>query len=900
MKKLFSLITAISLLALCLPVYADSAEEPTQVTEFVGFESTFDNGFEEDGWTKSDAMQVEVDKDGRLKLWGNNQTDYIMHGLDENSGDIIYVSFEMQNTATGALKFSDGIDTQEIKYDRFNMLSGNPAGAFVRDADHNARRFQTADNYWSDPDTTHKYEIIYNFKDNEQKLYIDNVEASYYNSSANNITANGGVTVRGTALGDVYFFLTNVVDQYVPIYLDNVIVKRYPTYLEEQIAKINVYDANASATIEPLKPRIAYLDTIGEPISTEAKSKIELIESLSDAQDAFTPSLDNTYLIGAMEMFTLNDGITPKTIEVNGQAITENVDYYCNGNKYLFLGTNFSQAGTVPIVVTAQDDTKYLTKVDIREAKQKVIPVSDATQWIDGSNVEYVANWISGYYEDANKVLQVCYNPNASVTWNIGSEFAGRYKVEWFDINATHPNNNQYQQPSLNFEVKSTSGKYETSFNTTRDNSWHDMGTYIFAGNGEEYVKFSNATKLSTNPGERFFTECIRLTEVYDDEGFREEVLTLPGTLSISEGDVAGISKVVTVDESIKDRVDGIYIDGEAVVCDCDGNGRYLIPDEKMTEDEHSVYALVDGVKKTNTVTFTLIEPMHIAYGISQATKGVGVTETAGSGHSRNGVDAPAKKTMNEDGIIVPPEGTDLDDYIWVKWDIGTIAEGDYLVDAWLTKGYLAAAVKAEVVSNGGATTKVYHSLHANNHTNETPAFYTEAYFGNGEKIHFTGNGQEYIKIMLDDDYEMFTKICFLFDSIRLTPWYDMNSIYDEFYGDNVIELEGEPKLVKTEPGADGKDNTIYNQEIKSKYKMSKYGYTAFLALYDTASGKLLQAVKQDNIILYDGDNIMNTRYALGDSFDATGKTFKVFLWGGDEESMKPYLINVDGKTFSN
>lgn len=220
---------------------------------------------------------------------------------------------------------------------------------------------------------------------------------------------------------------------------------------------------------------------------------------------------------------------------------------------------------------------------------------------------------------------------------------------------------------------------------------------------------------------------------------------------------------------------------------------------------------------------------------------------------------------------------------MYVKWEIGNIEEGDYLVDTWLPAGWLGVECKVLVVSDGGAKETVYHSLHANNLA-ETVDMHTEFYLGNGAKIHFTGNGSEYIKIMPDDDWTAHGGRYLMIDSVRLTPWYDMDSIYNDFYGDGVIQ-KGESSV---------KDNVVY-QSFTSKYAMHKYGYTAILAVYD-ADGRLTDCIRKDNIMMYDGDTTMETRFNLAESgIDLTGKTYKMFLWGGDAEpdndtSMVPYV----------
>lgn len=900
MKKALSLITAAAALALSCPGYA---EDNAENVGFVGFESTFDAGA--DGWTAENDTDIGMKTvDGRLAIWGTSRH-YITHSLDTNSNEVIYVSFEVENTESGSLRLYDGSDISNDE--RLGVIINNAAGAFVRDADYKARRFQTADKYFPTAGVAHKYEIIYNFAQNEQKFYIDGVEATYHNPDTDAKTANGGVTVKGTGLGGIYFFISESnISKSTPVYLDNVVVKSYPEYLAKQITGFNIY-TDSAAELSELKSRAGYLNTIGKPISAEASEKLTELESalseLSSRASAFDAYEKNSGLAGADELFTLKEGITPASIKLNGRALTAGDDYKVNGSKYLFSGELFASAGKNTITVTAGDGTEYADIIDISLPQRTVVPVEEAKKWTDGNETEPAASvWVKGYFENTSTennphVYQAYQNKNAAVTWSIGENYAGTYKLEWFDISAKHSTNGEYQQPTLKCEVKSEKGVESTVFNTTRDNTWHEMGTYTFSGSRDEYVKFANGSNIGMNPGERFFAECIRLSEWYDEGAMLAEFAGLPDSVTIStdNGTNAGVARIVTLTEDIADEyIDGIYLDGVSLEAEHKGN-KWLLPEDKMTAGEHKVQLVLKTGAKSNELTFSLAEPTHTVYGVgSSPEKGAGVNDTAEEGHSRNGQDKPFK------AVVTLSENESADGKYYVKWNIGSVAEGDYLVDIWLTKGYLAYAMKAEVSSNGGATRTVYHSLHANNHTEKTNGgqiFRTEAYLGNGAKIHFKGTGDEYIKVMLDDDYAKFAGQYFLLDSVRLTPWYDMNSVWDEFYGDEVITAADTATIVVgAQTEADG-GNKIYHQDITSKYAMAKYGYTALLAVYDEESGELLRVVKQENIMLRDGDKTVATRYALGNSFDAAGKLFKVFVWGGDADpeknaEMVPYLLN--------
>lgn len=900
MKKALSLITAAATLALSCPGYA---EDNAENVGFVGFESTFDAGV--DGWTAENGTDIGMKTvDGRLAIWGTSRH-YITHSLDANSNEVIYVSFEVENTESGSLRLYDGnsIDGDE----RLGVIKNNAAGVFVRDANYKARRFKNEDNYFPTAGAAHKYEIIYNFAQNEQKFYIDGVEATYYNAEDDTKTTNGGVTVKGTGLGDIYFFISeSEISKSNPVYLDNVVVKSYPEYLAEQIEEFSIYTDSAEKLSE-LKSRAQYLTTIGKPISAAESEKLTALESalneLSNRTCAFDAYEKNSGLAGADELFTLKEGITPASIKLNGSALTAGDDYKVNGSKYLFAGELFASAGKNTITVTAEDGTEYADIIDISLPQRTVVPVSEAAKWTDGNKEEALASvWVRGYFENASinanpNVYQAYQNKNAAVTWSIGANYAGTYKLEWFDISAEHSTNGKYQQPTLKREVKSEKGVESAVFNTTRDNTWHEMGTYTFSGNGDEYVKFANGSDIGIDPGKRFFAECIRLSRWYDEGAILAEFAGLPDSVTISTdaGTNAGVAKIVTLTEDIADEyIDGIYLDGVSFEAEHKEH-MWLLPEDKMTAGEHKVQLMLKTGAKSNELTFSLTEPTHIVYGVgSNPAKGAGVNDTAGTGHSRNGQDSPFKAT------VALSEQESADEKYYVKWDIGSVDEGDYLVDIWLTKGFLAYAMKAEVSSDGGATNTVYHSLHANNHTDKTnggQSFYTEAYLGNGAKIHFKGTGDEYIKVMLDDDYAKFAGQFFLLDSVRLTPWYDMNSVWDEFYGDEVITAAYTATIVVGAQTETDGGNKIYHQDITSKYAMAKYGYTALLAVYDKESGELLRVVKQENIMLRDGDKTVATRYALGDSFDAEGKLFKVFVWGGDADpekntEMAPYLLN--------
>ena len=859
-------------------------EHPEFAKTIGGFESNFDgdlkSSFVDAGWeVYNDAKQsgddITVDvKDGRLVMYGGKST-AVKHGLDENESDIIYLSYEASNTDNVGLRLADGADINTKE--RLGMLKGNPAGVWLRDGaggNGTAARFSDTDAYWPEAGVMHKYELIFNFKNNEQMLFIDGVEAVYKNGQAS--ASGNGVTVKGTSLGGIYLFMGDNSSESKPIYLDNFIVKSYSDYVSAQIMALNFYADDALETLAKLEKDAAYLSQNGKNITAAAQEKLDTARTEIEKINAMTPAFDasdlNSNLVGAKELFTLKDGIEVSSITLDEKELTEGTDYEVNGAKYLFDGQLFAASGSKALKATAADGTEYLNKIEIRNPEKiMILTHSDNTEKAGTSHATNAA--VKGYSGNSANIFQV-YVKDVSpyVKWLGRENFAGTYSVDWFDINATI-NSTQYAQPKLNAEIKSKAGTKSFSFDTTRDDSWHNIGTYTFNGTEDEYIKVLPGSTVDMGAGMRFFAEVIRLSESYDDNVLLSEFASLPQeiTIEIADGGYTGVAKVATLSETVDEKfISELNVDGSQADFEMKDN-KILIPENVLSEEgEHSVYLELINGTKSNTVTFTLTAPGKIDYPLSAAelSEGIG-TVRAGAGHSRYGKEGTTKVTPEN---IVAPEGTSLDDYMYVKWEIGNIAEGDYLVDTWLPSGWLGTECKVLVVSDGGEKETVYHSLHANNLT-ETVDMHTEFYLGNGAKIHFTGNGSEYIKIMPDDDWAAHGGRYLMIDSVRLTPWYDMDSIYNDFYGDGVIQ-KGESSV---------KDNVVY-QSFTSKYAMHKYGYTAILAVYD-ADGRLTDCVRKNNIMLYDGDTTMEARFNLADSrIDLTGKTYKVFLWGGDAE----------------
>ena len=867
------------------------SEHPEFAKTIGGFESTFDgdlkSSFVDADWSKKGDIKVDV-KDGRLVVYGAKES-AIYHPVEENQNDIVILSFEATNTVSAGFRVADGaLSTNE----RMGMLKGNAAGLFVRDAQYKATRFVAADGYWPPENKAHKYEIIFNFAQNEQKFFVDGVEAAYTNGQT---SKNGKTTVWGTSLGNIYFYLGQVVAQDSPIYLDNVFVKSYAEYISGKIMNLNLYADDAANQLASLQAEAKYIKDSGKSVSAAALQKLATAESEIERINSMTPAFEgsqnNSYLLGARELFSLKDGITVQTITLDGKALEEDKDYQVNGGKYLFSGDLFAEEKTMALEVTATDGKEYLNKVTIKAPVATVLWQDDNTEKLTdeaGNSLGQQTNAaITGYGGNNLKIYQVYadgYEPY--VKWTGREAFAGTYKVEWFDLDATIPSTGlQYQQPTMKWEVQSKDGTKAYTFSTTRDDSWHDMGTYTFLGGTDEYIKIqSGAPTAGTGTKEtRFFTECIRMTEWYDDNALLSEFATLPESLTAETAadGVTGVAKIITLSDTVDPKyIAGVYVDGVSVGYEVKDNRILVSGDVLQNAREHSVLVkLINGVEAN--ASFALTAPESIDYPLSKATVSEKAKEDkAGASHSRYGTEAPVKvETAN----LTVPEGTTLDDYVYVQWNIGEIAEGDYLADTWLASGWLAAECKVLVVSEGGEKETVYHSLQAGN-LPDTNGMHTEFYFGNGTKIHFTGNGKEYIKIMLDDDYALHGGRCFLVDSVRLTSWYDMDGVYDDFYGEDVLE-RGDCTV---------KSDGILYQTIKSNYAMHKYGYTAILAVYD-AEGRLTDCVKKDDIMIYDGDTTMDVRFNLGDAIDLNGKTYKVFLWGGDAEpgndtSMKPYL----------
>lgn len=864
------------------------------------------------GWTKDDSISWEV-KDGMLALTGgvdasDGKCEGISIPVSENESDIIYLGLDFINTGSTGIRIINGsnLGTGEL----FGMIYGNDAGVFIRDGNNKATRFKAENAFWPEAEVTHRLELILNYKNNDFRLYIDGVEAAYTNGE---VSTQGATTIKGSSLELVKIGLSAVTT--APVYLDNFDLMGYDDYLEREIFNFNIYTGDASERIATIKTRAEYLETNEKPISAEAEAKIPEIEAeieaLATRESILTGSLNNSYLAGANELFTFScDGISK--IKIDGVEITENEEYQIKDNKILFDGSVFADEKTYAVETTDNDGNVYLDNIEITAPETMYYPLwgSGAVSGVvtEGSNYG-ASDWVAtgSYSGESSKIFQVYKGAaatNASITLTGREEFKGEYKVEWFDLAALHSTNGIYAMPKLNAEISNAAGVSSFTFNTTRDNTWHDLGTYTFNGTTDEYIKVSNGVTVGMDPGTRFFAEIIRFTESSNDTILWKEFLNLPENVTISENEInvnkTDVARIISIDGDFSmEYVETVYVNGTKT--DYDVKGRNILISESGFENagEYTVKVkLIDGTE-TNELSFTLEEPVSITYTWQDenATKVTETTDvsTAGVNHSRSGSVAPLKiGTQNEE--IVPNEGKTLDEAVYVKWDLTGIAEGDYLVDTWLPAGWLARALKAEVVSDGGATKKVYRSIQLGG-VPEGTACYSEGYFGNGAKIHFTGEGNEYIKLMLDDDYLSCAGRFLLIDSVRLTPWYDMNSVYDTFYGDGVITLDN--AKTTTQSGTDTEGNSVSIQvaevTLNTKYKMNKIGYNVYVAAYD-ADGRLAGVAKKDNIAIYDGDKNITVRVNLTNAgIDMTDKTYKVFLWGSDADpdndtSMKPFV----------
>lgn len=889
------------------------AEHPEFTKSITGFTSTFDgdltDSFVDPGWSTSGDLQVSI-VDGALSLVGTNDASAeFSHAVDTNDGDIIIVSFDWKNNGWGGIQLFDGDGT--LQTPRFGMIYQNPAGVFFRDKDGVARRLVQKDKYWPTQDVWHNYKLIFNFAAGEGRMFEDGVEAVYYSPDAAEMADSGkGVKIAGTSLGNLHFKIVGAGTEKSPLYIDNIVVRSFPDYLSDEITAFaekreDMTTAELTEGLAAFSADAEYIKAEGRDITDAAKASISAIETeISERKTVLIPSENNTGLVGAKELFTLTDGITAESVYLDGEALTEGEDYTVKGNKYLFSGSLFDTAGKKKIKIIDGNGGTHKDFIEIKEAA-----VVKTMSWKDEnaktSGTAYTAGGgIVGYSGNSANVFQV-YNEGeeAKVEWSM-KDLAGVYRVEWFDINALHSNGNQYQQPQLKWEVKSAHGTETVTFATNKDGQWRDMGTYTFNGSEDEYVKIQNGSSVGMNPGCRFFTEGIRLVESYDDSVLVGEFADLPSSFQIkadSETGVAGVAKIFTLSEDFdREYIKSVTVDGATVSFEKKGRN-ILVPGEALTGGEHSISATLVNSASSNSVTVNITEPEHIEYALTSATIPEFIGRTDDTKHSRHMDVKVAKLTLreNDNGEMKLPDGKSTED-IYVKWDIGEISSGDYLVDAWLPSGWLAAECKVEVCSEGGEKTTVYRSVHAGN-LSTTDSMWTEFYLGNGDKITFTGNGEEYIKIMLDDDYNIHEGRHFMADSVRLTPWYDMNGVYDEFYGDDVLKKSGISYQMEEEViGVDNDGNEVKQTvtrvicPVTSNYAMHKYGYTAYLGVYE--DGKLVECRHADNIMLYDGvDQTFNVKFTLSGDFDPTGKTVKVFLWGGDSEpdnntSMKPYV----------
>ena len=873
-----------------------------------GFSHTFDDltSVVDSGWTKDDEVTWEV-ADGKLSLKGTKDKG-IYHKVEDNSYDIIYMGFDLTIPATTGIRIWNTASNKEV----LGMIYGNPAGVFVRDAAGTAARFMSSDKWWPSLGE-HRFELILNYKNNDFKFYIDGVEAQYTNGQS---SAQGGITLDGSSLGDIKIVLSQ--DTSTPVYLDNFDFMGYDAYISQEILKLSAYEQNAEEKVALLEARAEYLETNGKPVNADAKAKLaEIKKELEDIQTregTLTPSENNTNLKDTAALFTYACQDIAE-IKIGSRTLEEGTDYSINGNKILFEGTCFNEAGNYYIETTDSAGTKYLDIVTVREPEVQMFPIFKSSDVLadgitaEGDNRFGTNSAITGYSGNSNLVYQAYKAVDAShpdpkdyavITYEGREEFKGMYRVEWFDVDGTI-NGKQYAMPTLNAEIKSAGGVSSFSFNAARDNTWNNLGVYSFNGTEDEYIKIKNGVTLGIDAGKRFFGEIIRLTEASDERILYNEFADLPEEIVISESKnnvpYVNTARIINLSEDIDERyIDRIDINGTAVGFEKRGEKIFISEKEFAQAGDYAVKAVLINGAESNTLSFTLENPERIDYKLSQGEKSEGVLSaaTAGTNHSRHG-EAPTKVTVSD--IAAMPEGTALDDYVYVKWDIGNIKEGDYLIDTWLNSGRLALECKAEVSYNGGADKKLYRSINSN--SNSTDSYITEFYLGNGDKIHFTGTGDEYIKIMLDDDWEELAGASkyFIIDSFRLTEYYDMNAVYDEFYGKDVISMT-EPE-VSVNQGVDEQGNPgtvrVLSSVLSVKYPMNKYGYTAYLAVYDS-EGRLTNVVKKKNIMIYNGEKEFSLRFNLDMAkIDLTDKTYKVFLWGGDAEpendtSLTPYL----------
>lgn len=862
------------------------------------------------GWVKADTVDWEV-VDGRLALTGGvNANDGACDGISidvsQNESDIIYLGLDFINTVSTGIRIING-DTLSGN-ELFGMIYGNPAGVFIRDGQDKASRFKAEDKFWPEAGVEHRLELILNYKNNDFRMYLDGVEATYTNGTA---STQGGVTIKGSSLNKLKIGLSGKTT--TPIYIDNLDLMGYDDYLEGKIANFNIYGGNASEELVALKDRVAYLDNNNKPISAEAKAEIlaieEKLEAIANAESTLTPSDYNAELVGARQLYTFScNGVS--SVKVDGKELTKESDYLINENMIFFGADVFKETGKHSVEITDNDGNFFIDYLEVRNAETVYYPLYPNGKAADGVTFTGSPNasspWIadSAYSKNANYVYQVYNSSTASATFAGREELKGTYEVEWYDISAIHSTNGIYAMPKLNLEVCDVNGVSNSVLNMNRDNSWKNLGQYTFSGSTDEYITVSNGIPVSISPGTRFFAEIIRFTECVDESVLWKEFLNLPENITISESDknvaYTNVARIITLDEAISmDYVAEVLVNGVSVEFDVNGR-KILIPETNFADaGEYTVKVKLTTGDFSQEISFSIEEAESTAY-TWQAENAEVVTETndvstAGPGHSRSGLDAPLK-IGKENAVIVPNGDKALDDAVYVKWTIEGIAEGDYLVDTWLPAGYLAKALKAEVVSNGGETKTIYRSIH-NGSTKDGINCYTEGYFGNGAKIHFNGTGNEYIKIMLDDDYLANYGRFLLIDSIRLTPWYDMNSVYDEFYGDDVITM-GDVNISEVEgTDAEGNKSMAYIAEIDvtGKYKMNKLGYNLYLAVYDS-EGKLTNIIKKDNVSMYDGDKTSTVRINLTLAYvDTEGKTYRAFLWGSDldssnDTSMIPYV----------
>lgn len=871
-----------------------------------GFSNTFDDltGVVDSGWTKDDEITWEI-ADGKLLVKGAKDKG-IHHKIEDNSYDIIYMGFDVTVTPSVGIRIWNETTNKEI----LGMIYGNDAGVFTRDANFAAARFSDTAKWWLSPGE-HRFELLLNYKNNDFKLHIDGVESKYINGQK---SEQGGTTLAGTGLGDIKIVLSD--QSNVGIYLDNFELIGYDSYASKKISELNIYDSNIEKNVAEVEKMVEYLENNGKAVNSDAKAKLaeikNTLEEIKTKEGTLTPSANNSNIKNAPELFTYGCSDIG-TIKINGKTLTESTDYSVNKNKILFEGNCFAEAGNYFIEITSADGKEYLDNIAIREPQIQEFPILTSDNVYakgvirEGVSKQGTNSQITGCRGNSALVYQA-YNSGekeqyASITFAGREEFKGTYKVEWFDVDGTIIGSNgvitQYAMPVLNTEINSAKGTTSFDFDTTRDNTWHDLGTYTFNGTDDEHIKIKSGVVMNNmSAGKRFFGEIIRLTEACDISAIYSEFAELPENIVISEGsnnsEYTNTARIINLSADIDDKyIDRIEVNGSASAYDRKGTQIYLSNALFAAQGDYTVKLVLINGTESNTLSFSLKNPKIIDYKLSQAELSAGVpADRAGANHSRHG-ENPTKVTRNN--IAALPEGTALDDYVYVKWNIGNIKEGDYLIDTWLNSGRLALECKAEVSYNGGTQKKIYNSIHSN--CNATDSYITEFYFGNGDSVHFTGEGDEYIKIMLDDDWEKNSSgAYFIIDSIRLTEYYDMNSVCDEFYGNDVItadEINVKAEDVTDPDGNPAKVN-ILSSVLTTKYPMDKYGYTAYLAVYDD-SGKLTNVMERKNVMIYNGKKEYLLRFNLDmGGIDLTDKTYKIFLWGGDAEvkdtSMIPYL----------